>query len=295
MKSYAPDSLFRYFPVSKRDRDWGCHGITAGMARILPHTAYPPAGHPRGHMFDWTKGRVLREYALVYIASGRGEFECTGRRRRAIESGSLLLLFPGVWHRYQPDPETGWTEYWVGFNGGFMRNLMRHRFFSPRHPVLKPRNEPEVSALFQSMVAAINQDAPALQQVVAGITVHLLGLLFSARQIGPETSSGRTTRIQDAVALLHRGNTRSSELAQQLGMSERVLRRDFKKHTGLSPHQYYLQLGIANARRLLANTSMSVKQVAAECGFVDEQYFCRLFKKKTGLAPGQWRRAEALK
>jgi AraC-like DNA-binding protein len=78
-------------------------------------------------------------------------------------------------------------------------------------------------------------------------------------------------------------------LSAQLHVSYTWFRRSFLQHTGLSPHQYHLQLKIARARKLLSDSSLTIQQTAYQAGFESEQYFCRLFKNKTGLTPGQWR------
>jgi len=79
------------------------------------------------------------------------------------------------------------------------------------------------------------------------------------------------------------------QLATELGVSYTWFRRAFLRHTGLSPYQYLLQLKVARARRLLTEPNMTIQQAATLSGFESEQYFCRLFKKKTGITPGQWR------
>lgn len=121
MKSSAT-SFHRYFPVSRRDKNWGLYATTAGEASIGSNTMYPPSGHPKGFAFDWQHGRILDGFALVYISSGRGRFESKPDFSARIEPGHAFLLFPGVWHRYAPDAETGWHEHWIGFDGEIETN-----------------------------------------------------------------------------------------------------------------------------------------------------------------------------
>jgi AraC-like DNA-binding protein len=84
-----------------------------------------------------------------------------------------------------------------------------------------------------------------------------------------------------------------AKLARSLGVSYTWFRRMFTEHTGLSPHQYRIQIRLGRARTLLSETTLTVKEVAYRCGFESEHYFSRLFKRKTGLAPGEWRRKES--
>ena len=78
-------------------------------------------------------------------------------------------------------------------------------------------------------------------------------------------------------------------LAQELGVSYSWFRHTFTAHTGLSPHQYLLELRLVRARSLLAETEFSIKEIAMQTGFEDEFYFSRLFRQKLNLTPSQWR------
>jgi transcriptional regulator GlxA family with amidase domain len=78
-------------------------------------------------------------------------------------------------------------------------------------------------------------------------------------------------------------------LAQEFGVSYSWFRSRFAAHTGLSPHQYLLQLRLVRARDLLTETDLSVKVIALQTGFEDEHYFSRLFRLKLNLTPSQWR------
>ncbi len=285
-------TFFRYFPVSDRDRRWGLYLTTAGESRIPPHFHYPPPGHPGGYQFDWRKGRVLHEYQIVYISTGQGRLEMR-RQHWRIGAGTVFLLHPGVWHRYRPDPATGWSEHWVGCDGPVVRSLIRQGFFSPRRPVQQVRDEDLLLGAFTSLMDAIHAGRPALQQVAAGATLYILALVYSALQPGQAGPQRVSRAIHEAMRQMadaaHEVGPLPS-LARNLGVSYTWFRRAFAHHTGLSPHQYQLQLRIGRARTLLSETTLAVKEIAFRSGFESEQYFCRLFKSKTGVSPGAWRR-----
>ena len=285
-------TFFQYFPVSQRDAKWGVYVTTAGQSRIPAHATYPPGGHPKDYNFDWRRGRVLADYQLVYISSGRGWFESRGVGRRRIESGDAFLLFPGVWHRYTPDRKTGWDEHWLGFEGDTVRRLMKNGFFSRRTPILRVTREDVLLGVFNDVMEAVKARPPALQQVLAGLTMRLLSLLYSTAQSSLSQDLRSSAAIQEAVRLMHndpRAKFDLPELARQLHVSYTWFRRTFAQQTGLSPHQYLLQLRVAHARSLLAESDWTVKEVAMGSGFESEYYFCRVFKKKTGVTPGEWR------
>jgi hypothetical protein len=94
-----------------REDAWGIHLSAIGHTAITAGQEYPPRRHPSGRAFAWERGRVLPALQLVLIRSGRGEIEWT-RERHRIAAGQGFLLLPGQWHRYRPDPATGWEEDW---------------------------------------------------------------------------------------------------------------------------------------------------------------------------------------
>lgn len=291
MKSDAT-GFYRYFPISRRDKNWGLYVTTAGEARIAPHTVYPPSGHPKGYAFDWQHGRRLEGFALLYISSGRGKLEAQPNISMALEAGHACLLFPRVWHRYAPEPETGWKEHWIGFEGETARQWLRHRFVSPKHPVIKLNAEDTVLATFSRIMQSIQANRPALQQILAGATANLLGLGYSAQQTQPVAQAHHATAIELAIARIHNEYAHEMDmkvLAQELGVSYSWLRSRFAAHTGLAPHQYLLELRLVRARNLLAETEFPIKEIALQTGFEDEHYFSRLFRQKLHLTPGQWR------
>jgi AraC-like DNA-binding protein len=271
---------------------WGFHVTTVGESRIPPHTPYPLGEHPKGYAFNWANGRTLHDFAIVYLSSGRGWFESKHSPRQRVESGHVFMLFPGVWHRYMPVQKTGWNEHWVGFDGDIPRRLVKNGFFTPKQPVFKINSESLFISLFTDIMETTKNNPPALQQVMSAATHYLLSQLYSMQQATPARAAPVNSAIQEAIHRMNGQNGAELELkklAHELKVSYTWFRRSFLQHTGLSPHQYHLQLKIARARKLLSDSSLTIQQTAYQAGFESEQYFCRLFKNKTGLTPGQWR------
>ena len=80
-----------------------------------------------------------------------------------------------------------------------------------------------------------------------------------------------------------------SNFAQKLNVSVKQLSVMIKKHTGLSPIEHITNRLIIEAKRLLVNTEMSVKEVAFTLFFEDPAYFGRFFRKHTTYTPHHFR------
>ena len=62
------------------------------------------------------------------------------------------FLFPNERHRYKPDKKTGWNEYWVGFNGNIVNNLLSRKFFTPADPVIPVGYHEPLLNLFEEII-----------------------------------------------------------------------------------------------------------------------------------------------
>jgi transcriptional regulator GlxA family with amidase domain len=74
------------------------------------------------------------------------------------------------------------------------------------------------------------------------------------------------------------------------GVPERTLKRRFKAATGLALIDYVQNLRIEEARRLLESSDRAADDICFEVGYEDPSFFRRLFKRRTGLGPAQYRR-----
>lgn len=82
---------------------------------------------------------------------------------------------------------------------------------------------------------------------------------------------------------------RMSEMASDLGVSERTIIRRFQAALDQPPLRYLQSLRIEAARSLLEAGDLHVEQIAVQVGYNDTSSFCRLFKEKVGLSPGAYR------
>ena len=86
---------------------------------------------------------------------------------------------------------------------------------------------------------------------------------------------------------------RVESLTDYLGISQSYLFRVFKEQLGESPKQYILSQRLLYAKKLLAESELSVTQVATSVGFPDVFSFSKFFMSKTGQSPQSYRKYAA--
>ena len=289
--SKAIKAYSRYLPVSERARQWGLYVTGVGNEHVLPGYPYPSDGHPASHEFVWQKGRILHEYALVYISAGDGEFHAHATGERTVTAGTMILLFPEVWHRYRPLCEIGWEESWVCFAGEHADQLRRRGFLRPEEPLLHVSHDDLVVHAFATLIDRMQSEPPGFEQLIAASVWEILAAVLSASR--RQESGGRHHELVRRAKHILEDQTAGlpviENLATDLGLSPSRFQQLFKEQTGLSPYQYHLQLKIQRARALLQSSDLPVKQIARLLRFQSVYHFSTLFKRKTGLSPKQWR------
>jgi AraC-like DNA-binding protein len=283
--------VFRYLPISQREEQWGLYVTAGGFNAIKPGGRYPRPGHPSAYTLSWSKGRVLSEYQALYITHGEGEFESKASGHKRVPAGSVIHLFPGVWHRYRPVPSIGWDEYWVSYNGQYADRLVQYGFLSPQNPLLKTGVDDLLLHAYLSLLDRLRLEPVGFPQFLAASAMEILAAIQGAVR-AQGTGSRMHELVCRAKSLLEpqmNAIPAIDKLAASLGLSTTHFYRVFRDHTGLSPYQYHLQLRVERARQMLRGTTMNVKEIAALLAFESPFHFSNVFKQKTGMSPSQWR------
>ena len=282
----------KYIAQTERDEEWGLTVCSVGYQKIMPNEEYPPMTHNLEYIFTPEKGRVINEYQLLYIAEGRGTLTTASAGKYSISEGDIFLIFPGEWHTYSPNPETGWKEYWIGFKGINIDSRVSAGFFSKHSPIYRVGYNDTLISLFKEAIQVAMKQEKHFQQLLAGIVNYMLGLAFSIDSNKKLKNSMNLELVNRARAFMQENietNIEMPEIADHLIISYSSFRHIFKQYTGIAPSQYYLNLKIQRAKDMLKSSSASIKEISYILHFDTPEYFTKLFKKKTGLTPSQFR------
>lgn len=286
-----------YCPVGLIQRQFGIYVTGAGKEETKPGEPYPHAYHSSDYYFTWRKGRALTdwEHQILYIRSGEGEIEFERGKAIAIGAGSVIILHPNEWHRYRPNPKTGWSEAYIGVGGNFLERIFAKPFFSGPPTILHVQPDGKFDRDIVELVGEIQATSTEQPYSIALKTMQLVVSLFTEH---PDKTGRTSYNVAIRRANLHIAHHLGEvvdfeDLARQCGMGYTLFRKRFREYNGMSPLEYQIALRIRRAMHLLESTELPIARIADETGFESHAYFSRLFHARVGTSPIQFRLAHA--
>lgn len=269
--------------------EWAGTSCRVTLSPVCGRIRFPPT---------WSSGAdwwlTLTDHDLWFVWAGRGTMEIDATTI-PLGAGSCIWMRPG--RRYvtthQPDDPLGVNYFHFNLHDrrgrrtdirilpDFQHTIVRHFGFADvlMQRILEVRAEPDGSAsadrLFGALLLELGREAAHAQQIPAGLS-----------RDNVERMNAAAARIRAEIAT----PLTVESLAREMGYSVSHFSRTFATVTGVRPQQFAINVRLDRARELLATTSLSVGEIAAAVGFAEIFYFSRLFKRRLGLAPSEFRR-----
>ena len=286
-------SQFLYFVPDLPQQRLGTYITVAGHEICDKDNVFPSALHNSYYLSVHEKGRQFEgtEHQILYIRSGKGVTDFKDCKGIPLVAGSVNILRPGEWHRHRPDPETGWSEAYIGLGGEMVERVVKELFPKPEPVLLDLSSDAHFDSTMMSLVGNILSKGAETPNSLALTALSLLASLAERTTHAEVTSTCYTTIRRASLYIAHHlDETLDLEaLAKRFGMGYSFFRRRFRAYTGFSPLAYQLSLRLRRAQRLLKSTDASISEIAETLGFQSQAYFARFFRKETGLSPTSYR------
>lgn len=248
---------------------------------------------------------------VVFVESGKGSHTVEGQRY-SVGPGDVFALAPGQAH--DPD-ELQSTVHWVLafelrflFDGRDERELFVSCpdevvllcFLRKRTQGVQLRLPPAMARTWVGLLERLEQELESRQLGYISAARGLIELLLVdlARIAEPHISDIASTQRPQLARVFRfieenfRAPLKLSDLAGAAGLSNAYLTTLLKKQTGRSAGEWLTARRMAEARRLLAETSSGVKTIGFDVGYADTSHFIEMFSKEHGLTPKAWRERE---
>lgn len=219
-------------------------------------------------------------WEIVYNVDSPGRV-LFGGREEPYGPGSLLVHAPGAPHTCFNAGAT--VHYCLGAGGPDADAL--EEGVAPAGP--------EIARAFSELADEANEKRDCYKRMIEIKAEEILVLLFRRGLAARRDAEGDIpTSIRNMKLIMDGAYNKKIDLtylSDEVMLSVDYIRHEFKRHYGVSPIQYLIGKRIEYATHLLGSSDMSVKQVAYQCGFENEYYFSRIFKKAKGISPTEQR------
>ncbi len=248
---------------------------------FIPHNRYP------------RRTVVHRSLSLGFILSGAGSSGPPGRVR-AIRPPCLNITTPGVLNTSWPNPE--WMEFFISYEPWVMDRFRR------LVPLRQGRNEWPLTPLDRvaNWIVRILEEMKRLDAAGSADRIDRLAELLILDVVQP--SAGMVAEpapdpgVEAVDSIRRTMDEQAAErpvdwraLARDAGLSDATFRRVWRRRYAVPPAHYLMQRRIEEACRLLSETGLPIKEIAARLQFADQLYFCKRFHRFIGCSPSQYR------
>lgn len=257
------------------------------------------AGHYRLVKLNYLETTRLNgrlDYQILYMTKGTGHFLLHGKYQ-PVTAGNIIIYYPNepqfYYYRLEEQPEV----FWIHFTGYQCESLLK-QYHLWGEITLYIGIDNTLISLFNSVIHEIQLQENDFCGMNALTLQQLCLLLSRAREKQKSPYYSRHNDITSSVLYIHENYKEPiiiRELAEKYHMTYNWFIRCFKDFTGSSPQAYLTDMRIDQAKELLSNKSFQIAEVAELVGYSDPLYFSRIFKKKTGCSPNEYKRTNEVK
>ena len=238
-------------------------------------------------------GRCLRkngrvDYHILYIKEGVCRLT-VNKKTEMVEKGNIILFRPGQRQQYAFLKEDMSTSCYIHFTGVGCEHILDKLGFSDEYVTYIGKSK-RFEDVFEQMVCEYSLKQNSYEYCVSGLLMQLLSMISRNSKI---TKNKKPNKLVEKACLRIYENLTTitiKELADECYLSVGRFSHIFKEVTGKSPLEYIIEMRLQKATDMLTNTDFPISKIASDCGYPDQNYFSRLFKKVLGVSPSHFRK-----
>ena len=242
---------------------------------------------------DFWSGAYTFDCDSMFLMT-EGEYYLTLRGKcRCVRPGQLCYIPAGTSLERHIKKTGSVRFYYTHFDLLFGSQPLSSHFSIPTVTTLTDTTE--ATSLFEVLKECYrNPTSPESVFRANGALLQLIALLLkeSGATLNP-TEEDAPNSMQAVIRHIHTNLNRTitvAELAEIADYSPKYFSKIFRQCFNLPPQEYITKIKINQAKKRMRETRLSVAVIAEELGYCDANYFAKIFKRKTGVSPIQYRK-----
>lgn len=255
------------------------HLCFCGRSVCHPDHRIGPAAHPA--------------YVLHYILDGKGRYHIDGRTY-TLEKDQGFLMEPNVVSSYEADTEQPWSYLWIGFEGGFAKELLEQLGLTHQELTFSADCGEQLLGIVENMLTCeaqgIEQECFLQSQLFQFFACLSHDLSTRSNAFRQDKQNYYVRMAEEFIRSNYASDIRVPDIAEAVGISRSYLTSLFQNILQTSPSEYLTAFRLTRGHEQLAITDLPVSRIAELCGYRDPLVFSKAFKQMTGMTPTQYRK-----
>ncbi len=240
---------------------------------------------------DWTCDLLLDDFDLWFVFRGRGRLSINGQEH-VVHGPQIFVFQPGerVLGTHEPDEPLEVIAFHFSASA---KERSAARALALRMCGIRPRDPAQLREQCSWLVyAGLDMDAAGVLHVA---TIGLAILMQLWREIHAPPVLPADWRVEALIQKIcrrpmERWDTR--RMAKETGISASHVAKRFRAITGFAPRHFVIRRRIQHAETLMADTRLSLAQIADAAGYRDVFFFSRQFRQIKGVSPAFFRKTQ---
>lgn len=238
-----------------------------------------------------TDSRMQSFFTVHIVLSGEGVFNINENSYK-LSAGHIFLTPPKTLFSYYPNANNPWRYAWFAFREEAYLKLFESFGLTPKTPVYRTKRFLEIESILNKLFNETPESAAPLESAAAFFGV--ISVLTQENSCKASEINLPEYYVNKAIELVRVNygdpNFNVHKLCKIMFISHSYLSRIFKSIKGETLSDFIIMMRYKKAAQLLANTDMTIKQVASSVGVKDEIHFYKQFKKIWGKTPDAYRK-----
>ena len=252
---------------------------------------------------------------LAYIVKGTGEHQYNNGEYHMISEGDVFIIEPDIEHAYRSGSDDPLLVYNVLFTSAFLKAdieamfsvtqfvdffyvepLFRNSVHFNARLTLRPQQQIEMNSLVNRLILECKDKKIGYQILIKTRLIELfifLSRCYKEIKSPTRSLSADENIMHNIIEFINRHFAQPltlAQISQICGMSPSTFSIKFKQYIGQTFIEYRNEIRVRTAREALTKTNCKISTISQDMGFDDLSFFNKLFKKITGVSPGEYRK-----